>query len=597
MYNVERVKLFVSLFHFANVEKGFLENMSIKKYLLKFLLSLLVVFTPVFMLLIFGPTEIFFGNYNELGFVYGEFGIEFIKAAAIISLIGALFISVMPNVLYKGFLAIIAGITVASYIQTMFLNKGIGLIGVTAEGYIPTTAEIITNLLVWGIIIAGCLVIAYHNKVSERKIFGMISGILLAVQMIGFGSLFLTAEDKAFAYPEGELCLNVEEQLTVSSGENVIILLFDNVSNVWLDDAISVYPDLLNCVKDFTYYTNADCNMYGTYPSVAHILTGHPLDVTLSINDYLAECWDNPMTNAFYDLLAEKNYKVNIFTKWAEDIIGGNSLEILDGKVSNVIEQNDMAMINYELLYETMLEMSLFRYVPNIVKPDFYVNNEQYGKIVTYPENEILHSNPNFYNKLVEEGITVSDDSNYFVFNHLNGAHEFINDENCQYAEDPTRDQTIKGMFVLVEEYLNQLKQANVYDSATIIIMTDHGVSYNAQPMFLFKAPYQTNENVSRTNAPITYEELIPTIVDCMKEDSSAFGKTFYDFKEGELRERVFYDRAYHGEHPDVMHYTGTRAGSANVWKKYTYTGDRYVIMGQYDNAIFEVIPMVDCYY
>lgn len=571
--------------------------MNIKKCLLRYLMSLLLVFTPVFMLVIFGPTEIFFGNYKELGFVYGEFGEKFLKAGVVTAFALALLISLLPKVLYKAVAALLVGGTVAAYIQTMFLNEGIGLIGVNQEGYVPTTTVIITNALIWIGLIAACLLIAYHKKINEKKIFCAISGILLAVQLVGFGSLFLTAEDAAFEYSEGELCLNVEEQLTVSSKENIIILLFDNVSNVWLDLARETYPNLLDCVKDFTYYTNADCNAYGTYPSVAHILTGNPLDVSLSVNDYLAECWDNPTTNAYYDLLTEKNYKVNVFTKWAEDIVGTNPLEILEGKVSNVVERNDMAIIDYPLLYETMIEMSLFRYVPDGLKPEFYVNNEQYGKIVTYPENEILHSNPNFYNKLVEQGISLNDESNYFVFNHLNGAHEFINDEKCQYAEEPTREQTIKGMFLLVEEYLTQLQKLGVYDDATIIIMTDHGIMFNAQPMFLIKLPNEVHEVVQETSAPITYDELVPTIVECMGEDASSFGKTIFDFSDGEERERVYYDRAKDYGYPEVPHYTGIRNGDANIWKKYTYTGDREDIQQKYFDEEYEKIPMVDCYY
>lgn len=49
---------------------------------------------------------------------------------------------------------------------------------------------------------------------------------------------------------------------------------------------------------------------------------------------------------------------------------------------------------------------------------------------------------------MMEKGLTIDDSSNYFVVNHLNGGHEFINDANCQYAQDPDRDDTIKGIFV-----------------------------------------------------------------------------------------------------------------------------------------------------
>ncbi|MBT9647693.1 hypothetical protein GPK69_18210, partial [Roseburia inulinivorans] len=87
----------------------------------------------------------------------------------------------------------------------------------------------------------------------------------------------------------------------------------------------------------------------------------------------------------------------------------------------------------------------------------------EYSEIVSYADNVIATSNPNFYNTLVENGLKVDDSSNYYQFIHLNGTHEFINDENCQYADGASRTQTIQGIFLMLNEYLNQLKAANAY--------------------------------------------------------------------------------------------------------------------------------------
>lgn len=57
--------------------------------------------------------------------------------------------------------------------------------------------------------------------------------------------------------------------------------------NEWFEEARATYPDITKGLEDFTYYNNADCNYYGTYPSFIHILTGNPLDLSLSVNDYL----------------------------------------------------------------------------------------------------------------------------------------------------------------------------------------------------------------------------------------------------------------------------------------------------------------------
>ena len=235
----------------------------------------------------------------------------------------------------------------------------------------------------------------------------------------------------------------MEQQFTISSNENIIVLLFDNLPNEWFEEARATYPDITKGLEDFTYYNNADCNYYGTYPSFIHILTGNPLDLSLSVNDYFKQSWDNARTNAYFDILHSHNYKMNVFSYLSEVMTGGNSLEIAEGKVDNIIEKDDAREIDKPLLYKTMLKMSLYRYMPEYFKPKFDVQNEQYASIVSYPNNTMQYSNPNFYNTMMEKGLTIDDSSNYFVVNHLNGGHEFINDANCQYAQDPDRDDTL----------------------------------------------------------------------------------------------------------------------------------------------------------
>lgn len=567
-----------------------------KEYLKKFFLCWESVFLFIFMIGIFGPSEVFFGNYTELGVVYGEFGWLFLGVGFTISIIIAFVLAFFPEMIRKIILAVVWGLSIAGYIQVMFLNKGIDQIGVTAEGYIPDADRVIKNVVFWGAVIAITFVITFVYKKKWSKVIQLTTTVLLLVQLVAYGSLFLTTDDGAFHYAENELCLDMEQQFTISSNENIIVLLFDNLPNEWFEEARATYPDITKGLEDFTYYNNADCNYYGTYPSFIHILTGNPLDLSLSVNDYFKQSWDNEKTNAYFNILHSHNYKMNVFSYLSEVMTGGNSLEIAEGKVDNIIEKDDAREIDKPLLYKTMLKMSLYRYMPEYFKPKFDVQNEQYASIVSYPNNTMQYSNPNFYNTMMEKGLTIDDSSNYFVVNHLNGGHEFINDANCQYAQDPDRDDTIKGIFLLAAEYINQIKESGSYDDSTIIIMTDHGTGRNAQPIFFMKEPHETHDVMQENNAPITYEELMPTIVELLGEDYSVFGQSFHEFKQDEVRHRVFYDRAYDTDYPDVERYDGMQGG-ANIYYKYEYDGNLGAIQYQYDNELHEIFPMVDSYY
>lgn len=573
--------------------------MNKKEFLKKYMLALLVIFTLAFMGLIFGPTEIFMGNYRELEFVYQEFGGAFIGAAVVISLITSALVSFLPEKIYKGVLAVISGVIAAAYVQSMFLNKGLEQLGVTAEGYNPDKMVSIINALIWFAIMIAIVVLTYYKKDSYKKIVGGISAFLLLIQLVAFSTLFLTVEERAFNYPEAEVSLDMSEQLTVSSKENILVLCLDTVPNEWWEEAGRMYPDMQDALKDFTYYNNTDCCYWGTFPSVVHVLTGNQFDPTKGMADFFAESWNNEKTNSYFELLKKNDYKVNFFITQEEDIVGQNSLEILAGKASNIAEPAAQSrVVNYGLLYETLTKMSCYRYAPNVMKPLFNVTNEQYASIVTSPETDMAYANCDYYTKLLEEGIQVSDESNYFSFTLLNGAHEFVNDEFCKRViGQGDRNKTIKGITVMLTEYLVQLQDAGVYDNSTIIIMSDHGTGFNAQPIFFIKRPNESHDELQVTNAPITYHEFVPTIIQLIGEDYTEYGQSIFDFKENDWRERVFLERAYDGNYPAVMRYDGTNNANANVWYKYTYSGDRWYLISNYENFQYDVIPMVDGYY
>lgn len=150
---------------------------------------------------------------------------------------------------------------------------------------------------------------------------------------------------------------------------------------------------------------------------------------------------------------------------------------------------------------------------------------------------------------------------------------------------------------VMLEEYLLQLQELGVYDNSTIIIMSDHGTGYNAQPIFFIKRQNEHHDTLQQTNAPITYKEFVPTIVQLLGEDYTEYGESIYDFSENQWRERVYLERYYDANYKTVMRYDGTNNAYTNVWRKFTYSGDRWYLISNYELFQYETLPMVDSYY
>ena len=351
-------------------------------------------------------------------------------------------------------------------------------------------------------------------------------------------------------------------------------------------------------MKDFTYYNNADCNQYGTYPSLVHLLTGNPINLEQTVNEYTADCWNNNRTNEYFDLLAAKDYKLNVYTNISEILVGNNTLSIAEGKISNVNTASASRTIDYKRLYKTLVKMSCYRYAPDLIKNRFYVANAQYMNIATNPFNVIDYNNYDFYNQLVTRGLTTDDSSNYYVFQHLNGMHEFINNEYCQYDPDITdRNVCLNGVFYMLNEYFSQLQKLNVYDNSTIIVLADHGSKQNGQPIFFIKEKDEHHDSMQETTAPIDYDAFVPTIVANLGEDSSQYGASIYDYEDGQWRERMFVERAYSPAYPLVDSYDGIGKGNDNIYHIYHYTGDMWYLISEYELFHFETQPMIDAFY
>lgn len=576
--------------YFFNLKKNF--------HFLNIILTFAAVYLPIFSFGIFAPTEIFFANHLSFGVVFNEFGWKFLGYGTLAALILTAVLLFLPGLIQKLILSAIWLFSVAGYIQTMFLNKNLDLIGATTEGYIPAAETVLKDSLIWLTVFAVGILLLIISKTNWKKLICLTSFILIATQTVAYVSLYLSADKKAFEYTESELVLSGEGQYTVSSKENVIVFILDTISNYLYEDTAAAYPEMASVLSDFTYYNNTDCNYFGTFPSVTHIITGHDFDPTIPINDWLSDAWNNEGTSRFYDELHKAGYLANIYAIEPILFTGSHPLSLLENRIDNLTVLSQQRKINHSLLYETLLTMSCYRFMPDYFKPYFDVPNTQYAAIVSYPDNTIHYTNPDFYNDLQKKGLTTDSENKRLIFYHLNGIHELINDENCQYVDDSeSYNTTIKGIWVMLDAYLAQLKENGCYDNSTIIITSDHGSEYYGQSIFFIKEPNEKHDAMKVTNAPITLDELLPTISKLTIGEYAYLGQSIYDFSENEQRTRTLYIRSFDEAFPSVNRFDGTKNIGSNVYHLYTYTGDYSDYVYQYENHLFETVPAADAYY
>ncbi len=553
----------------------------------KVLLSFIVSFLPVFMILVFGPAEIFFANVTEFDFLYGEFAGYMAVLFLIFLMIFTVLLSWLPEKIYEIALSVLFVIAAAGYLQVMFFNKNLDLLGVNPDGYHVPLMQGIWNLIIWMAVLAAVIMLSVWKKEIWKKALLYLSVLLVGMQAVALVSLLVTAPEEAYERAKVDDRLWGKDQYTVSADKNIIVFVLDYFSSLYLQQMMAVYPDGADCLHDFTYYSNADCTYYGTFPSLAHMLTGGEVDTAVSNSEWCRDIWDNDLTEQFYQELHANQYKVNVYTTDFDVLTVGNGCAILRDKVSNITDEPREVEVDTGLLLKTLTKMSCYRMAPDLLKTQFYTNVSEYSLIVQDMGQGIAHTNSDFFEALQDEGLKEDDSSNYFIFQHLIGTHEFNTDEHGKYQEKTSVEETARGCMTIMEKYLDELKRLGVYDDATIIITADHGGDWkeDMQVIYFIKQPGEVHDASPVTNAPISHCDLLPTVAQMAGMDHTKYGKSIYDFQQDEQRERTIWVRTKDPDYPEDVYYC------------YTYTGDILALITQIDAGPTVIQETYEPYY
>lgn len=426
-----------------------------------------------------------------------------------------------------------------------------------------------------------------------KRYFAIVPYVLIGMQLVACISLLLGMK----ADVTKKWMFTNKDELKVSSKENVLVLVLDCFSNEVIPQLERDYPESLESLKDFVYFDNANSVYEATYMSLTYILTGMEYDTTCSYLDWGDRAWGSEHCKDIYDKFAEKNYKVRIYTT---GLLECRNAENIGEKIDNY-EQMEVLRnkIHYLNLTKIFVRSSLYKYMPVGLKEYFDITEDMFNAnvapVYATPYEASSESNADYYAALVNEGLTPDNtEEKYFIMEHLRGLHpSYCIDEKGAYVEDGDRISAARGCMLIVDEYITQLKNLGVYDNSTIIIMSDHGNQgqcEGVQPIFFIKEKNRTSAEMEVCSSPISYEDVMPTI---LKEIGSPNGeKTVFDYNNVENRERRMYIRGYDDRIGPVERSISGGEASLNVLYKYTYTGNEEALIEQEKAGRYEVIPL-----
>jgi len=563
-----------------------------KRFLASALCGLLISFT----VFIYGVLEIYLNNSEQFSFYLKDFVSYILFYGLLVFAFITLFVPIFKGKSFYIVLAIFFWLGVMLYIQGNFLNFGVSsLMGDDLqEG--PTMLTLVINLLIWVITCVAAILftLRFKNKKLLYNVFTVVTAIIIGMQLVSF---IITLAPKAYAdgrepdkteettNEDGETepkekaktVLTTKGMFEVSKKRNIIIFIFDRFDAVYYEELLQDDPDFVKPLDGFTYYSDYTTLYCRTYPAITSIITGMTNDFSGPAVDWFNTAYTQ---SKFLKDLKANNYKIKLYTT--------SYYAYRDNTNLSDIADNEFSSINYvildaDILAFKMLGLSAYRYLPTALKESIRLTSASFsGHVVhssQYPKYE--KNDAKFYQELVQNGLAVqSDNSNNYIFIHLNGAHPpYLIDEdgNTPEEEDTSRDARIsalKGCFNFVYEYIDNLKELGLYERSTIIITGDHAAArsdtkdvYNPRITSLFvKYSGEAGTELRYSDIPVSQDSLIATLVESEGiQTNNDYGRSFKDFKESEkdtiVRRYFFQKSSVPSGNDEIIEYKITGSG------------------------------------
>jgi hypothetical protein len=486
-----------------------------------------------FMFCIFAPLEAYFSNESEYWFHLSHLlpvvlGV-FVAVFSVLALFSAaIWRTKLNGAVYSLFLVFL----IFLYVQGNYVPRPYGVFNGTeidwnAEKFKflagASIALFVTALCVW------CLVLALRPL--RNRIFEIGRGVCLVLcglQIVTLVTLYLqnnVLEDNS----SPTLLMTTDKWLDLSPTNNVLIVLLDSFDGKDMNDILeSPEGDFVReTLGDFTYYPDT----LGLYPTtkgaVPHILTGQIYTNEMPFADYLDQAYGNA---PLFKEMRHRGYSACVYSDLRFISRNVDVFENIYPGVSCISDKVRFANNLYRLV--------AFNYLPHQFKRHFVVSDDAFMALreslsKATPYSKDMHK---FFTGLRTSNVKLEDTGNAFRFYHVRGVHppfDFGKDlVPCKGVKFSFSDASL-GCVTLLAEFFKKLKDAQIYDVSTIIVMADHGhVRYSQNPLFLVKNKGERHE-FRTSNAQMSFcyfPDLMMGLVrdgeDITEEGIAAFSKS-----------------------------------------------------------------------
>ena len=349
---------------------------------------------------------------------------------------------------------------------------------------------------------------------------------------------------------DNELSMDFSDEfLQFSTDRNVLHIVLDELQSTIFSDLLASNSELRQQFDGFTFYENTSAVFPTTIVSIPQLVSGIVYRNDRNKFDYLDDMRDS---NPFRTGLDNAGFRSDYHTIFCGRL-SPNCIPVAEG-----LDAGNVA--------NRLVDMSLFRSVPDIVKGNIY-NDERWFVTRFMSEGSYSESTTGIGHLYFEEfkkRIEVADVPRTYKFYHSLLTHSpFLLDADCKlrsdtdenlFADERFRAEALCGLGH-VTDIMERLRQLGAYDNTMIILSSDHGSYYGtsardgqgelnyrqttAMSTLVIK-PFDSRGILATSSAPVSLLDIPNTVLSALGTDLVPEGMDILSLEEDQPRVREY---------------------------------------------------------
>ncbi len=537
-----------------------------------------LLFVPVcclcFTILFCSPIQIFLNNVSEFWFPLSMFW----WLCLLVFLFGLL-LCMLPCLIIKGklldlYVCFLFSAALILYLQGNFMNISYGELNGQAVDWSRYGRYALINTFIITVLFLLPVFIRYLHRTFWLHMIRFLSVLIIAMQTAGLVALYLpyrkTAQNTAFG-------MSWDGVSGYSPDRNLVLIILDSFDEPYFSEFLSAHPEEAKMLDGFTYYRNTAGISSSTIYSMVPMLTGIVCTWEEGTFDsYLQSAWEKEQ---FFHRLFENRYDIRALTASSSQYgyLGKNGIPFFQNRIPA-----DKHPASYKEFLGLLYSLALYTYMPHILKPGFWIVPDDFSYLMRssfYQEDDT-----DSFLRFQQDPIQPNSPSPAFRLYHFKSMHPPLTlgtDAQRQSSSVTTALESEEGSFKIVHLLLDQMKQAGVYDTASIIIAADHASTDHVPgyldsvvycPLLLYK-PLHAEGDMVISDAPASLFDVRATFLKDASLPYSDQGTPLSELSETTVRTRYFYRHL--GVHKTLYEFS-IGSEDANQIENYTQTGVVY---------------------